>query len=334
MKPRKTLRMVLFWCGWLIAVPLCLWCFAAIWYSNLPLPWMRHSAAIFFAGLMLTAALPVRKWPKTVIAAVAALVAGVMVWWLLIPASNEGDWQTPFARMPEAGIEGDRVTIVNIRDFQYRSETDYTPRYRRESYLLSELRTVDFALCYWDGNLAIAHTMLSFGFSDGRHLVFSSETRLKNGQAQGALPGLFKQYNILFIVGTEEDLFKLRTNYRREQLYLYPATMPAEGVRRMFLSLLSRCDEQLRRPKFYNTLTFNCTTSLMPSLPRNRVRGFDIRFYLNGYSDEMAFENGGLKHRPGESFAEYKARHYVNQYAEKFKDGDNYSRLIRPEGVF
>jgi len=314
---------------------LVLWGFGAVWFSNLPKPWLRIVAAIVFAIAAMALAWQYRRHPRwTTGGAALLLIGGVIVWWLLIPATNDRPWLPQFARMPKAVRSGNLVTIENIRDFRYRTETDFTSYYFTATYDLDQLRTMEVALCYWDGNTAIAHSMLSFGFADGRHLVFSGETRLAQGQVQNALAGLFKQYGILFIVGTEDDIFKLRTNYRHEQLYLYPSNSPPEDVRKIFLSLLERANTLLDRPQFYNTLTFNCTTSLLPSAHDVVNRHCDVRFCLNGYGDRMAWQFGWLKHRPDERFADYKARHYVNQYTDKMTPADNYSQVIRPAENF
>jgi len=330
----KLIRQVLKWFAVICLLPVFLWTFGAIWYSNLPWAWMRHWSAVVYILLVVAGLIAYRRKPVLAAVGIGVLTLGVVIWWLLIPATNDRNWKPQFARMPKATFNGSKIKLENIRDFIYRSETDFTPRYIDGVYDLDQVRTVDLGLCYWDGNTAIAHLMLSFGFADGRHLVFSNETRLAVGQQQGAVEGLFKQYGILFIIGTEDDLFKLRTNYRHEQLYLYPTNSPPQDVRKILVSLLERCNRMIERPEFYNTLTFNCTTSLLPSALTVVDRHIDIRFCLNGYGDEMAWEFGWLKHKPEDKFLEYKARHFVNQYTDKMAPDADYSQVIRPAGKF
>ncbi len=335
MKNRKVISIIFQVFGYLIYGIVALWCFGAVWYSNLPWEWLRITAALIFAALTIFLAILAQKRPKTAIPCALALLIGVYVWWELIPASNEGDWMVSYSRMPYAAIHKNEMVIHNIRDFQYRTPEDFTVKYITEAYNINDLRTVDLAYSYWDGNKAVAHTMLSFGFSDGRHLVISSETRMKKGQKQNAIKGLYKQYQTMFILGTEDDLFKLRSNYRKEKLYVYPTSLTPEDVRILFLDLISQVNRYHEKPEFYNTIVFNCTTSLIPSIRKVRpARKFDIRLCLNGYSDRLAFEGGGIKHRPGISFEDYKKAHQVDQYLKDFKPGDNYSQAIRPEGIF
>jgi hypothetical protein len=150
------------------------------------------------------------------------------------------------------------------------------------------------------------------------------------------LKGLFKQYGAIFILGTERDLFKLRTNYRHEQLYLYPTNSTPQEVRTLFIYMLKRCNRLRKHPQFYNTITHNCLTSLLPIFdkvkpPRDK---FDIRLYLNGFTDQLAFETGWLKRKPGEKFIDYKAEHLTNLYVQHLKETPDYSKLIRPKGIF
>lgn len=123
---------------------------------------------------------------------------------------------------------------------------------------------MDYMVVHWDGMEAIAHSMLSFEFKDGRHLAFSVETRTDKKDEFGALPGLYKQFELIFIAGTEEDLIGLRTNYRHEDVYLYRTTLTAKDAQTLFRSLLARMNRLREQPEFYNTITRNCLTSLDP----------------------------------------------------------------------
>ncbi len=155
------------------------------------------------------------------------VLAGIITYELL-PSPRHATWQTPWARAPQFTLAGDRLSIANLRDFHYRSETDYDVRYRTESYDLNTLTGADLGECHWDGMEAICHTMLSFSFADGRHLVISAETRLPEGVKQSSLGGIYKLYGMLYVFGTEEDIFALRTNHRHEDLTLFPLNITPE----------------------------------------------------------------------------------------------------------
>lgn len=223
-------------------------------------------------------------------------------------------WQKPWGRAPSVAFSGDRALLRNVRDFHYRSVEDYDVRYLDCELDLSSVRTVDVAVSHWDGLQAIAHTMLSFGFADGSYLAVSMETRLPEGVEQGFLPGLYHQYEILMILATEEDLFQLRTDYRKEELYLYRTNATPEQARELLEYVLLRAESLERDPEFYNSVVRNCTTSLAPLL-RLIDPGFkgNFRLLLNGYSDELLFELGYLRCREGESFQKLKQRRLANR---------------------
>ena len=302
------------------------WLIPGILYSNLPAQWLRVAAAGVFALAPAVAlvALPNRKRTLLWTGGVCALV---LVWWLTIPAPRDGEWAPEYARTPTAEIDGDRVTIHDIRDFEYRSETDFTPRYYDATYDLDELDTLDFLRITW-GSPYIAHTMLSFGFSDGRHLAISVETRRRKGQAWSSFLGFFKQYTLAYVIGDERDLVRLRTNFRHEKVFLYPTQTPKQDIRIVFLDVLERANHLARRPEWYNTITDNCTTTLATHVRKVRGRRrWDPRLLVNGFTDEMVIEGGWVA--PHGSLEETREYYYVNPKVENDSDPTDYSRKIR-----
>ncbi len=238
-------------------------------------------------------------------------------------------WQPSWSRVASAVVTRDQVRFSNVRDFNYRSENNFDVRYIDFAVDPATVKSVDIAVSHWDGLQGIAHTMLSFGFEDGRYLAVSMETRLPEGVRQGFVGGIFKQYEILMILATEEDLFKLRTDFRKEELYLYRTNATKQQAHDLFDYIVRRVDSLDKEPEFYNSVTRNCTTSLAPLL-RVIDPSFegDIRLLFNGYSDELLFELGYLKHMENESFAELKARRLVNRYLEQ-PYSKSYSEQIR-----
>ena len=187
-----------------------------------------------------------------------------MVWWQTIKPSNERDWQTDVAILPYAEIEGDIVTVHNIRNFDYRSETDYTPAYYDKRFDLRKLEGVDLVAVYWMGP-AIAHIFVSFAFAGGDHLAISIETRKEKEESYSTLRGFFRQYELYYVVADERDVIRLRTNYRNdppEDVYVYRVHGPLENVRRVFLGYMNEINALQTHPEFYNTLTTNCTTGI------------------------------------------------------------------------
>ena len=256
------------------------------------------------------------------------LVAVNIITYYCIPGPTPERWQKPWALAPVFEQQGDQLTIRNIRDFRYRTEEDSDARYRTETYDLNTLVGVDFAECHWDGMTAICHTMLSFNFADGRHLAVSAETRLPEGVEQGAIPGLYKKYGILYLFGTEEDLYGLRTNIRHEDLSIYPMNIKPQGARKLLQHYIDLAKQAEAEHIPYNTISGNCSTglvsgfrALVPSMPRK----YDFLPLHNGSIAGLLFRSGALQTRPGETEEQIRQRCYVGYDIPM----DNYSTHLR-----
>jgi len=260
----------------------------------------------------------------------AAAVAVLLVWWSTIRPSNDRTWLADVARPPHGELSGDRLTIHDLRNFDYRSETDFTERWETRTYDLSRLDRLDFFLSYW-GSPKIAHTIVSWAFQDGQHLAVSIETRKEVGESYDALAGFFRQYELYYVVADERDLIRLRTNYRGEHVYLYPLRTPRDRVRRMLLDYVKSMNELAKEPQFYNAGTDNCTTNIrMHAQQIGATAPWDYRILLNGYVDEMLYERGVIDtSRP---FPEVRAGSLIDAPAQAADQDPAFSRRIR-EGI-
>ncbi len=258
-------------------------------------------------------------------------VAGGILFYLCLPGPQPDAWQTPWAEAPQCSLEGDILRIRKVRDFHYRSETDYDVVYRDETYNLNELQGVDFAECHWDGMTAICHTMLSFSFADGRRLVVSAETRLPIGEEQNAIGGIYKRYGILYVFGTEADIFRLRTNYRHEDLSVYPLRIKPQGARKLLLHYVRLAEEAESEHIPYNTVSDNCSTGLASAF-RELVPDMPWRYDLlplhNGSFTHLLYRAGAFQTLPGESEEELRQRCYLG-YDIAPDNRDEYSAAIR-----
>jgi hypothetical protein len=318
--------------GWLLVAVVVLllgaWATLAIRWSNLPAP-LRVPAAAAFALASLAAFLFLKRRRRTLAGFLVAWT-GILVWWLCIPASNERDWRPELAQVTRAQITGDRVTLRGLRDCDYRTESDFDARWIDRSYDLRDLEGVDFVVSNW-GVPDVSHTMLSFGFAGGEQVVLSIETRRERGESQGAIEALFKQYELIYVLGTERDLLRLRTGIREphEQVWVFPTTLDRDWSRRLFVEVVTRADELAAHPRWYNFLAENCTTGILPLLnATGRKRRFDARLLLNGRVDELAWERGFI--RNDVPLAELRRIHLANQYVGPTTAPDDYSRAIRP----
>ncbi len=244
-----------------------------------------------------------------------------------LPSPSHENWQAPWARAPKFRQQGNELTIENLRDFRYRSEQDYDVRYRTETYDLSQLTGADFGECHWDGMEAICHTMLSFNFADGRHLVISAETRLPEGVEQNSIGGIYKLYGLLYVFGTEEDIFALRTNYRHEDLWLYPLRVTPEQARRLLLAYVELAEEAETQQLPYNTVTSNCSSGLVRifrSFAPNMPARYNLLPLHNSSISRLIYQHGGMRTREGESFEELSHRCYMG-----YDLGGDYSASLR-----
>jgi len=260
----------------------------------------------------------------------AILFAVVVIWFtLFLKPSNDRDWSPDVAQLPWATIEGDRLALHNIRDFEYRSETDFTPRWIERTYDLSHLKNADFALVYW-GSKKIAHAIVSFGFDDGQTLSVSIETRKEKGESYSAVQGFFRQYELYYVFALERDVIRLRTNFRNEEVYLYRTKLTPDQARDVLLSYVERANSLKDRPEFYNAATSNCATNILDHARAGRIQAkMSWEILLSGYAARQVYRNGLLN--TNLPYEELEARSLINNAAQAASpDNDvDYSRAIR-----
>jgi hypothetical protein len=328
-----TSRLVRLVVGGLLAtlfVAMAAWGGLALWFT-LPLAAApRAGLALAFAALGLGGLLALLRRRQTALPLLPFALTSVLVlaWWSTITPSNQRAWQPDVARLPSAEIEGELVTLRNLRSFDYRSATDYTERWYDKTVDLSELDSVDLIAVYW-GSDDIAHTMASFGFA-GEPVTISIETRKEQGEEYSTLAGFFRRYELYYVVADERDLVGLRTTYREptEDVYLYRVHMPRENMRRLFLAYLAEINSLNERPEFYNTLTTNCTTNIV-----QHIRSFreDLplswKMLASGHFAELVYEYGALDQSL--PFAELRRASLINERARAPNGAADFSRRIR-----
>jgi hypothetical protein len=302
------------------------WMVGAIYYSPLPVRLRTGIAAFVPVGTVL--AFGVFPKRRMAFAAFFVVFAIVVAWWLRIPASNDRDWQTEVSRTPWATVDGDRVTIHDIRDFAYRTETDFTPRWYDRTLDLTKLDAGDLVASYWTSP-AIAHIFVSFGF-DRDHVAISIETRKERGEPYSPLAGFFKQYELFYVVGAERDVIGVRTTYRQpnEDVYVFRTTVPRENLRRLFLAYIRSMNALHEHPGWYNTLTTNCTTGILFNSQVNPGHvPYSWKILLSGYTPRYVYEMGRLDTRL--PFEELKRRSWVNARAQAADGATDFSQRIR-----
>jgi hypothetical protein len=250
----------------------------------------------------------------------------VLIYWFWIPPSNTRQWQPDVAVLPSAQMDGNSLTVRNIRNCSYRSPTDYTVSYYDKTYDLRKLDGADLFICFW-GPMKIAHTIMSFSFEDGQHLCISIETRKEVGESYSAIKGFFKQFELIYIIADERDLIRLRTNYRKETVYLYRLDAKPELVREVLLDYLNSVNQLNRQPEWYNALTQNCTTAIRGHTVPYAHGKMDWKFIANGYLDTLLYERKVID--TSMPFETIKSLSRINDKAAQCGDGDDFSNAIR-----
>ncbi len=302
------------------------WGALALWFDGPQSRVLAGTMAGELALMSILLAALVRPLLRGLLAALFPVI-GVALWWASIPASNTRDWSPDVARTARAAFHGPSVTIQNVRNFKYRSESDYDQRWETRTYDLDRIRGVDLFLSFW-GPVQIAHTTVSWEFDDGRHLAISIETRKERGESYSALRGFFRQYELYYVVADERDLVGLRTNNRGEQVYLYRIRIPASQARALLVDYLDEVNRLADHPRWYNALTQNCTTTIRSHAQNVGAGGhLDWRLLANGHLDQLLYERGQID--TDLPFADLRARSNITERARAADDSPDFSIRIR-----
>ncbi len=301
------------------------WATLAIYYSNLPWPGLRLGLATAFAAFAIWALWFSRQRRMPAIAVV--LFFGVVAWWISIRPSHNRNWRPEVAVMPRAEVDGDRVRLTGVRNFDYRTRNDFTVHYEEREVLLSHLTALDFYVSYFIEG-PVGHTFLSFIFDNAPPLSISIETRPEVGEGFAPIASLFKQFELIYVVGDERDLVGVRANHRQEPVYLYRLNTSADDARRLLLIYLARINELADHPEFYNLLTNSCTINIVRyANAAGRGGGFDIRHLLNGLVDGYLYYSGRLNTTL--PFDELRRRSLINEAAHTADGAADFSEHIR-----
>ena len=313
---------------WFILALLTLWAVAAL-YVDFRIGALRVPVTLIYVLGILAILFKVKQKRRAAVLCFAGFCC-VLAWWLTLKPSNEGNWQPDADRTAWAEMDGDRVTIHNLRNCEYRTETDYANCWSDRTVYLSQIRAADLFLTNWGIRFA-SHPIVSFQFGDNVHVAFSIEARYKVGQAYSTILGCFRQYGLMFVAADERDVIRLRTNYRKdEEVYMYRIHVQPEVARAMFLTYVTYLNKLRDHPEWYNEVTRNCTTTIQKPLAAdvNNPQPWNYQFLLNGTLDELLYDRGRLV-TGGLAFPELKQREHINAAAQAAGLSADYSALIR-----
>jgi hypothetical protein len=304
------------------------WASLALWF-RMPAPEIARAAAGgLFALLGVTTIVALfGRFRRRMLLSFGAASTGVLIWWSTIVPLTQADWAPSVARQVTGTIDGDKLTLTDVRDFEWRSNSDFTERWATRTYDLSRLRTLDLFLSYWGGP-DMAHVMLSFGFEGEHYLVWSVEVRRRKGGEFSPIADLFKSDPLVIVAAEERDIVGVRSNIRGEDVQLYRLRATPDVARPLLFEYVTDANALLVTPEFYNSLTTNCATTVIKII---RAVGDEIpldwQLVVDGYLPDYAYKLGALDTRF--SLAELKKLSHIDQQAQAAGLSPDYSKLIR-----
>lgn len=302
-----------------VVILLAAWAVLALWYQAASGRVLRMLAAVSWTAFSCADLVALwRGLPVPATAVFAAAFGVLLLWWRHLRPTNDREWADDVAQMTTGSVAGSRVTLRNVRNFQWRTRSDYVQRWETRDYDLQNLCTLDLILSYWSYR-AIAHLLVSFGFAAGEHVVFSVEVRRPRDAPYSELGGFFKEFGLSIIAADERDIVRVRTNVRGEDDYLYRIGLPVATMRSLFLEYVNQANALVSTPRFYNTLTVNCTTLVYHMM--KHVVGYlpwDYRVLLSGYLPTYLYRVRALDMRY--SLAELRALGRVTERAKAAGD--------------
>jgi hypothetical protein len=306
------------------------WAVLALWFRLPASEAWRAAAACSFAlfGLIAVACLFGSHW-RIALGSFATAFMGIALWWSTILPPAEASFAPDVARQVTGVQEGERLTLTNVRNFAWRSDTDFSQQWDIRSYDLTQLVSLDLFLSYWDGP-NIAHMIMSFGFANGEYLAWSVEVRRQTDGAFSPLGDLFKSNPLVLVAAEERDVIGVRSNVRGEEVRRYRLNLERATIRTMLLEYVAEANGLARKPAFYNSLTTNCTTTVVKMMRAvGAALPLDWRLIVNGYLPDYAFDAGVLE--DGLTRSQLEAHASIGARARKAGLTPDFSKAIRAQ---
>jgi len=278
-----------------------LWGATAIFLNSPGPDWVKIILACSFGTLLPGIFLFTRSFFKS-LALCLIIIAALIAWWQTLQPTNNKEWAPEVARISHGEIQGDKLTMYNVRNFRYMADPffdekwDAKEQWEAREYNLDNIQGLDLFLSYWEAE-HIAHTIMSWDFGQDNHLAISIETRRDKNQPYSIIKGFFKQFELAYIAADERDIIRLRTNYRKERVYAYRLNVTKKQARSLLEKYVAEMDKLVNNPEFYNALTHNCITTI--ELHANAIEPgnqfpMDWRIIASGHVDDYLYEKGLL----------------------------------------
>ena len=253
-----------------------------------------------------------------------------LFWYFSLDARQDREWNPEVARILSYEQQGDQVTLHNVRNFVWLPNGKYIERWESRSINLNQITGVNVITSYWMGP-HIAHTLVSFDFADQKPLTFSIEIRKEKNEDFSAIGGFFRKFELSLVAADERDIIYTRSNTRGEQVYFFPVNMPQAQAKALFKEYLNKVDDLAQQPKWYNTLTSNCTTLVfdMVQAVSQKPLPTDYRLLASGYLPNYMYDLQALNQ--DWDLSTWYARAHVNPRVKEFAQvsSEQYSALLR-----
>ncbi len=274
----------------------------------------------------------VRKSIGIFFISIACLLTIYIALFVFSKPSNYREWRVDQAVLATSIISGDNITINNVRNFRYTTETEFTVDYNDREYQLSDLLSVDYIVEPFAG-MGAAHTFVSFGFGNGEYIAISVEARRQPNEEYSPFVGILPSYELMYVIADERDVINLRANFRKNDVFLYPVQATIVEKRTLFTDMLERANKLAEEPEFYHTLFSSCSVNIarhVNKIAPNSIP-WDIRLIAPKNSDEIAYELGLIDNSA--TLDELRQKYKINERAQKLAYDEDFSFKIRNSGV-
>ena len=327
------LTYVLAWCS---ATVLGLWAIGAIWHFQLLPIWVSKALAIAFVSYFVWLWFAVTSkivWLQRL----SLAIAGIYCLTLLQQPAVDRVWAADQAQLPKISIEADLVRVKNFRTCQYRSESDFDVAYKELNFKLSQLRGVWFLVQKFTWVEGLAHTFLTFEVeteTGAEYFSVSVEIRREKGELYSPIKGIYRNFELNYVIGEELDLIGVRTVMRpQDRVWMFPINSDPESVQMLFVDIAQRMNRLAKQPEFYSTFFNNCTNNIVVhtyELTPEPINAWDPRIVLPGYSGRFAYEQA-LIGRAGESYEQLLERCRIDPQARRHGLKPGFSQAIRTQ---
>ncbi|NIC05958.1 DUF4105 domain-containing protein [Billgrantia bachuensis] len=305
------------------------WGAAALWF-RLPGSRTRRRLAVVGWGVVALVLLLLGmrgQWLANV--AQLLLLTALFVWWFRLQPTHDRPWSDDVTYLATGEVRDDRLTLHHVRDFDWRTRDEALVHWEERSYDLDRLNSVDMIVSSW-GRPGVAHVMISFGFEGERFVLFSVEVRRLKGARFSEIGGFFRQYELAIVAADERDAVGLRAEVRGERVSLFRLRMPQSAMRSLLLAYVEEANALAESPRFYNTITANCTTLIFAMARGIGARlPFDYRLLVTDRLPGYAFKVGGLW--PGYTLPELEECGRIDEQARRAHRAADFSQRIRQE---